>query len=168
MKAAVIAVLLVLCALYPLHPASAQSVSERSGSIGAGLASLLPVMSLASGVSSRLMGIVYQNAYALLDFIIVSFGYCTDLVSVLINVWGVVLSEIKLFEAVLKMFCSLCSTLPFVAELPSLIIAFCIDIPLACISILQSWGFLFLTLSSFIIDLLSRVRDLFPAPGGAI
>jgi len=80
----------------------------------------------------------------------------------------VVLSEIKLFEAVLKMCCGLCSTLPFVAGLPDLIIAFCIDIPLACISIPQSWGFLFLTLSSFLIDLLSRIRDLFPAQGEVI
>jgi hypothetical protein len=125
-------------------------------------------MSLASGISSRLIRIVYQNAYALLDFIIISFGYCTDLVIVLINVWGVVLSEIKLFEAVLKMCCGLCSTLPFIAGLPSLIIALCIDVPLACITILQNWGFLFLTLSSFLIDLLSRIRDLFPAQGEVI
>lgn len=125
-------------------------------------------LSFASKILVRVMEPVYQNIYIFLDLIVTSFGYCTDLFSVLVNVWGVISSEIKICTTLLNLCTSLCSTMPFIAAVPSVLMTLCWDIPLAFCGILQSYGFLCLTLSSMLIDAISRIRDWFPAPGEAL
>jgi hypothetical protein len=115
-----------------------------------------------------LMNLIYQNAYVLLDFIITSFGHCTDLVAVLVNVWGVIAAGIGAVMALVSECATLCSSIDFIGGMPSFLISLIEDLPMRLCAILQNCGFLFLTLSGFIIDALSRIRDRFPAPGEAL
>jgi hypothetical protein len=115
-----------------------------------------------------LMSLIYQNVYVFLDFVITSFGHCTDLVAVLVNVWGVIAAGITAVMALVSECATLCSSIDFIAGMPSFLISLIEDLPMRICAILQSCGFLFLALSGFIIDALSRMRDRFPAPGEAL
>lgn len=159
------------------QPADAQSAlgkgsltapRAQASTYGCGASFLMRLLSFASKILVHMMSLVYQNVYICLDLFVSSFGYCTDLVAVLVNVWGAIESEIKICTTLLNLCVSLCSTMPFIATVPSVLMTLCWDIPLAFIGILQSYGFLCLTLSSMLIDAISRIRDWFPAPGEAL
>jgi len=151
-----------------LEEGSVTAAKAQASTYGCGASFLMRLMVFASEILVRVMEPVYQNIYIFLDLIVTSLGYCTDLFSVLVNVWGVISSEIKICTTLLNLCTSLCSTMPFIAGVPSVLMTLCWDIPLAFIGILQSYGFLCLTLSSMLIDAISRIRDWFPAPGEAL
>jgi hypothetical protein len=148
-----------------LEEGSLAAAKAQASTYGCGISFLMRLMAFASKILVRVMEPVYQNIYICLDLIVTSFGYCRGLFSVLVNVWGAIESEIKIVTTLLNLCTTLCSTMPFIATVPSVLMTLCWDIPLAFCGILKNCGFLFLTLSSMQIDAISRIRDWFPAPG---